>query len=1476
MKLTLPQQDVYYEQLLYPDAPIYNIGAKTIIHGTISYELLNKAYIALINQHDAYRSYIVASEDMVTMQTHEYYDGALKYIDMSLSDEAEKQANDYIQEQFSQPFAIHKDKQLHRFALIKVHDTFHYLFSVYHHLITDGWAISLMYQRLINNYNELLQDGKISSQYPYSYSDFEVDDSNYAKSEAYEKDLLYWKERFRELPNPLFEKKSNKAIPESKRKSIIIKRSVYNQLEQIGRDAGCSLFHVIVGMLFLYFGKKHQNKDFAIGLPVLNRGKAAFKKTVGLFMGIVPLRIKLKEDDNFNALIKTIKNQLRLDYRHQRFPLGKLIKELGLFQEKERIFNITLSYEKQDYTDNLLNTVTKPIPLPHHSELVALAVFVREFEKSEDVTLDFDYNFNYFNESEINAVTTHFQQLIKEIITTSDKPVFEYNYITAEEKETLLHTFNATQYNYPTQETLIDLINSQAQLNPDKVVLEDESTKYTYAQLEALSNGIADYIGTYLPNNENAPIAVFMDRSADLVVVLLGILKSGRAYIPLDPSFPSERLDYIVQHSGVQQIIGDEVLKNKAPGNASYISAEVLLVREANEHVAINKSHSEQTAYIIYTSGSTGLPKGVAISHQALLNFLISMQHTPGIRSSDTFFSVTTPSFDISILEFFAPLIAGARLYMADKILLSDPLAIVEKIHTVNPSIIQTTPSFYQMLYNANWKGSCTMKILCGGDLLSESLAEKLLKTNAELWNMYGPTETTIWSSCKKIQQATEAANIGKPIHNTQMYILDNNQQLLPVGCIGTIYISGDGLAQGYYKNETLTNERFISNPFLPNQKMYNTGDLGKWNENGEIEFLGRNDYQVKVRGYRIELGEIETKLHQLETVKAAVVVAQKQTNQEAILIAYVIPKKNIDDTSILIKALRKQLPDYMVPYTIVTLESFPLTPNKKIDRKALSARDIHIDKQLARPPKTVLEKQVLEFFKNTLKTTETFSTEDNFFSLGGHSLNAVKLINRIDEHYDCRLTLKDVFENPTVQQLASFIEKQQAQQPIEIVKVAEQELYDITPSQYHMWMASQNVEKSIAYNMTGGYMIHGELDKALLDTAIIELVKKYEVLRTGFVAEHGVVKQKITSANEINMAVKEFFIEDGNVSDTFETFANTPFDLEEGCLCRLALVYQHGDPYSLLFKTHHIVMDGWSLELLIQELLRNYNARRNGKQLQEESLPFQFKDYANWYAKQLEKEKDTNTVFWKNYLQGYTWKATVPKDAENIRNRHTGSTIDTVFLSIDMTTVNRFLKQHHISLHTLLAATFNFTLHKTYGHDDICIGTVNTGRTPAAVEKQLGMFVKTLPLRTQLAPEEKISELIQDAHQNILNINIHEDIPASVLNTLQLDALLVLQNTPVYDQIKINEETTLQHYPMKVAYSRLPLLITISIEGNYLKVNADYNTINYDAVTIELLLMTYEKTLEAVIDHPDRTLHQIDIDSDIEKSDTLSIDFNF
>lgn len=1480
MKLTLPQQDVYFEQLLYPNEPIYNIGAKIEIKGIINVGIFRRAYNELINQHDAYRSTLINDPENVTVQIVEEHNSKLGFVNFSDRQKSYEDANAYMQEEFSKPFDLFGERLLHVFTLVKVSEDFHYLFSVYHHIITDGWGTSLMFQRLVQNYNEIFEFGEVTSSYPYCYNDFVEDDYIYQNSESFSQDLDYWSQKFKFPPENLLEKLNDKVqINKSSRKELIIKRDVYNQLNELATDFKCSSFHLILGIFYTYFGRKHQNNDFAIGLPVLNRSKSKYKKTVGLFMGISPLRIPLDFNTTFKNLIIEIKNQLRLDYRHQRFPLGKLIQELQIFKEKERLFNITLSYEKQNYSNDFQHTQTRVIPLSHQAERVALAIYIREFDELEDVKIDFDYNLNYFDDLRISEVVHHFENLIKSILICPDKKLKELAYLSEEEESQILVEFNNTKVDYPKGKTIVDLFEAQVEKTPEKKALKDDYKSYSYSELNKLSNQIAEYLIVTYGEKDKSPIAVLLGRSAHMVAVLFGILKSGRAYIPLDPTFPKERLSYIIDNSQSKVLISEKDSGLEGVEDVVIVFLENILAEiDLFDGIVSTTISPNDTAYIIYTSGSTGNPKGVEIGHQSLLNFLTSIQQKPGVSSNDILFSVTTYSFDISILEFFAPLLSGATLYIANQNILSDPNLIIQKIEEVRPTIIQATPSFYQMLINANWQGNQRLKVLCGGDLLSEVLAEKLINHSLEVWNMYGPTETTIWSSIKKIEHPKEASNIGKPINNTQFYILDAFLSPKPIGIPGAIYIAGDGLARGYYKNDTLTKEKFIKNPFDANSLLYETGDVGKWNDKGEIEFLGRNDNQVKIRGYRIELGDIESQLNQIEGIKDSVVIAKKGDQQDAFLVAYILKSEEAIDRGKIIAVLKMDLPYYMIPNAIISLEEFPLTTNQKVDRKSLSLREIqqNINSNEFKAPISNLEIKLSQYWATVLNTKEAISINNNFFALGGHSLNAVKLIGLISRNLFLEITLKTIFDYPSIESLAVYLKKLKPSQSTVIPLSEIKDLYNLTPAQYTIWLASQKTKSSIAYNMSAGYTIQGIIDLARINKSVNQIIEKYEILRTNFIEIDGIPYQKINNAEKIRFEIVLHQLKSDTTEEVIDRLVNAEFDLEKDVLIRVQLIQLENNQYLLLFSTHHIMMDGLSLEIFIKEFIRNYN--ENAQDVANENiLKLQFKDYSEWFNKSIEENQSKNELFWKNYLENYIPKDTFDRDFSIQHNQQSGSKYLFELSSNTTIALKKLAFENKVTFYPILIAALNVLIYKFSNHNDICIGTVNSARHIPELNDQIGMFVKTLILRTQIESEQTFVDILKRTQNNLLKIDDYQDIPFDKVPQSIFDIILIYQNPEFNfeDIIELNDMKLIFH-PVDNKYSRMPIVFNLFERENSLKGIIDYNCDLFEEDTIQIIALKYGEILNEIIKNPLMKVDLIDAELELEKNTEFDFDFNF
>ncbi|MCB0640785.1 MAG: amino acid adenylation domain-containing protein, partial [Phaeodactylibacter sp.] len=1144
----------------------------------------------------------------------------------------------------------------------------------------------------------------------------------YRQSAAYQEDQAFWLEKFSELPENLFEAR-NRQVDKSNRsarKELYIPRAAYDRLNTVSRQLGATTFHLILALLFVYFSRRQGNRDFVIGLPVLNRGKAAFKKTVGLFMGVSLLRMAVDPACTLGDLVAAIRKQLREDYRHQRFPLGKLIQQLQGFQEKDRLFNLTLSYEKQNYAEHFMQTRTTVIPLTHQAERVALAVYIREFDEAEAVKIDFDYNLNYFDAEMMADVAAQFEHLLQQALEAPDRPLGQYAILRDQDQSLQLDAFNRTERSLPPVETLLPLFATAAQGAPNKIALRDRHQSISYEALDRLTDSIAARLLQREP--KALPVGVLMSRSAYTVAVLLGILKAGKPYIPLDPSFPEERLKYIQEHSGLSVLISDASDKAAAFEQVEVVDLKELLAEaRMTAPQGLPQVTGEQTAYIIYTSGSTGRPKGVEIGHHALLNFLWSMQQPPGLETEDLLYAVTTYAFDISILEFFLPLITGATVYVADQETLDDYQQTILSITQVAPTVIQATPSFFQLLVNGGWAGAEKLKLLCGGDLLSEELAGQLLQRGRELWNMYGPTETTIWSTIQQITRPEQAADIGKPIANTQCYVLDEQQQLVPLGSIGVLHIAGDGVAKGYFKAPELTAEKFVANPFGTG-RLYHTNDLVRWTRTGTLEFLGRNDNQVKIRGYRIELGDVEAQLHRIPELRQAVVVACRQRGQEAFLAAYVLRERSDFDLQACLPLLEQCLPAYMVPRALIPVDAFPLTPNKKIDRKALAQRPIQSEHSAtaAAPVRGIVQEQLATFWQEVLDLEQPVGPADNFFALGGHSLNAVRLTERINTQLNYQIGLKAIFDHPTVETLAGYLATQDRQQPS--IPLAETKaLYALSPSQYNLWLAAQDPRRSIAYNLVAAFEVEGGLHEERLLRAIHRLVEEQEILRTNFIEREGQVYQLIRPAESAMVEWTSREVPADQLESALQHYVDQAFDLENDLLLKMCLLRSQGGPDLLVFCTHHLIMDGASLEVFTNTFLAYYNAKEADRPAVR--LQLRFKDYSEWLNTR--EPEPAALDFWQHYLKDYRSGASMRPDRESSPPAGTnGAFIDLAFTLEETDKLRRLARHCQSTPHNVLAALLHLAVYQLTGRTDHVIGTVNSARNRPGLYGMIGMLV--------------------------------------------------------------------------------------------------------------------------------------------------------
>ncbi|SMP68490.1 amino acid adenylation domain-containing protein [Neorhodopirellula lusitana] len=930
----------------------------------------------------------------------------------------------------SKPFDLSNDPLL-RLKLVKLSDDQHVLFFSAHHIVSDGWSTGLVLNEVCEVYTALVENRVAVLPEPGDFADYvamEAEDDQESQ-EA----VAYWMNQFRELPDPLDlpSDRPRASVKDFAGSTLIHKfdTETYEAIKKTAANHNVTLFTMTLSVLNVLLARLSGQNDIVITIPTAGQVFADNQCLVGHCVNLLPIRSQLEMTSSFDSLLKKTQTLVLDAYDHQQCTLGRIVRELKLPRDASRMplvevnFNLDRDGAGLEFP-GLTVDVAQTIKTASTFDL-----FFNLNETDDGLELYLDYSTSLFDEETIRRWVGHYATLLQQISQSPTESIRDLPLLTDAEEQQILVDWNATQTEYPSAEPVYQLFEKQAKATPNAVAVIAGKTSLSYQEINERANQLARHLQNLGVSREQL-IGIHLQRSHQMIVSVLGILKAGATYVPLDPSFPIDRLAMMANDAELSVVVTEQSLKCEFAPSATRIDID----RDWTSIQARDRTNldldidTRQLAYVLYTSGSTGKPKGVQIPHQALTNFLCSMQRGPGLERSDTLLNVTTLSFDISALEIYLPLITGARLVVASAEEIVDGARLINRIEKTGVTVMQATPATWRLLIESGWKGKPNLKILCGGEALPPDLANQLIQRGKSVWNMYGPTETTIWSTIKQVE-SNDQITIGRPIANTEIYILDDRNRPVPQGVVGRLFIGGDGLARGYHLRPDLTAEKFVSHPFRPtvNERIYDTGDQARYLADGEIEFLGRRDHQVKLRGFRIELGEIEQAISQHPDIDQAIVVlrdhATDGTATDQAIVAYMISKTDAPKNADLRDFLRKTLPEYMVPSTFVSLKEFPLTPNRKIDRKALPApimdREIVVGSSSA--PQDSVELQIANVWKRTL-SLQNLGRDDNFFDVGGHSLLAARMIVDLEKLYGHKVPLATLLQAPTVRTFANII----------------------------------------------------------------------------------------------------------------------------------------------------------------------------------------------------------------------------------------------------------------------------------------------------------------------------------------------------------------------------------------------------------------------------------------------------------------------
>ena len=1041
--LSESQTEIWLASQLGPEASCaFNEPFFVRFNGPFKIDLMKQAIQSAIARHEAFRLRFSDDGERQFLTSEEDLD--IQLTDVSDLDVEDRNVHfSQMQERMAtMPFDLANGPLL-RIEILKMDAEDHAILFSAHHIVCDGWSWAVLLDEISQWYNALCSGTQPELDPAPRFTQYVEEEIERQQSDDMSDAYEFWKEQFANLP-PVLDLPTDRPRPTFKSFQGATVRhqfdeSVYKAAKQISAEQKVSLFTLLISAFNILLARLSGQNDLVVAVPSAGQLQFESDQLVGHCVNLLPLRTKIDRSAPASALLKQTTTAVLDAYDHQECTFGGILRQLKIPRDPSRLplveVNFNLDRDGVGLEFHELSYIIAQMP----KKAVNFDLFFNINEMDDGFFIDLDYNAYLFDEETIVRWVAYYEAILLNISEHPEAPVAELSLQSADSENDLRSALVNMGVEYPHEATCHSLFERQSEINPDEIAVVFEDSALTYRELDEYANQFAHYLGT-LDVGPEVLVGVLMERSAGMLVTILGILKAGGAYVPMDPSYPSTRLKHMIEDSDLKILLTEKAMFEEL--DSSIFSENLQVVNLDTEWSKIarrskkkpkTETTAENRAYVIYTSGSTGNPKGVEISHKALVNFLCSMQSEPGMNAEDVVVSVTTLSFDIAGLELYLPLISGARVVILSRDTVMDSIKLAEALQSYEVTVMQATPATWRSLLDAGWEGKEDLKMLCGGEALPPSLAKELAPKGKELWNMYGPTETTIWSSVHKIDSEDAIVSIGRPIANTQMYILDDLMQPVPPSSIGELYIGGDGLARGYLDQPDLTAERFVRNPFSEdeNARLYKTGDLARMTHDGSIECLGRNDSQVKIRGYRIELGEIEAALADHTTISETVAAVRDDHFGEKMLVAYYTSSEKDPLTVSDVKTfLRDRLPEYMIPLHYVKLESMPLTPNGKIDRRALPApaADRPELEEAFEAPRTPLEETIAGIWCDVLGL-DRVSVLDNFFDLGGHSLQATRVIARLRTPLQLDVPLRLFFENPTVSDLALAITELQVSQ---------------------------------------------------------------------------------------------------------------------------------------------------------------------------------------------------------------------------------------------------------------------------------------------------------------------------------------------------------------------------------------------------------------------------------------------------------------
>lgn len=1258
-------------------------------------------------------------------------------------------------------------------------------------------------------------------------------------------------------------------------------------------NASDSRLHMILaaGLVQLLY-KYSESRDIIIGIPIYKQDvEGDFVNTV------LTLRIQLDHDMTFKDLLGRIRQTIVEANEHLNYPIESIPHELGMFYSQDDdfpLFDVTILLENihdKNYISNIRTNMN--------------FCFTRRGETLEGVI---EYNSARYDGKTVKHIADYFSYLLRQTLFNANSAISELSVLSEEEKRQVLFDFNDTQAGYPKEITLHRLFEKQVEETPQRPAVVFGHQEITY---EAL-NRQADRIAALLIEKGitgNSVVGIMGKRSPWIVTAILGILKAGATYLPINAKDPDDRVKFILEDSSASLLITQQHLVEEKPSLSSVSSLENILLIEDLEKENIgdaaraNRESPGQPGdhvYVIYTSGTTGKTKGVSVTHRAVVNYIwwAAKQYVRGERLNFPLY--TSIAFDLTVTSIFTPLLTGNAIVVYEG---EGNEALIEEVFADNKvGVVKLTPSHLKLVKDKNMDGGdCRIKrLILGGENLETWLANEASENFngiIEIYNEYGPTEATVGSMIYKFDPGSGTDNmdmerksvpIGVPIANTRIYLLNKRLKPVPVGAIGEIYISGDGVVSGYMHRLELTAEKFVPNPFIPGNTMYRTGDLARRLVDGNIEFLGRLDHQVKIRGYRVETGEIESRLAEHDEIKEAVVTAREDRNGDTCLCGYIVSTREFP-VSELREYLSRELPDYMIPSYFVTLDNIPLTRNGKLDTKALPEPQAVVEGEYI-APRDAVECKLVKIWSEILNIEESrLGIDVNFFELGGHSLNATVLVSKIHKSFNVRVPLTTIFDHSTIRGISEYLKEAAEDLFVAIEPVGEKPYYDLSHSQKRLWVLSQIEKAALTFNISGAFYLEGKLNAGAFERVFDTLIERHQSLRTVFVMVDDEPKQQILSAADLGFRLEYMDLrgipeKENKIRQLARAEWDKSFDLSAGPLLRAKLARLEEEKYAFLFTMHHIISDALSMDVVLREVLTLYYSYDAGKESPLRPLNIQYKDYAAWHNDQLQGEKiDLHKNYWLEHLQGKLPLLELPADKERPAVMTYNGGAYTFPVDEALTGALRTLsKQSDATLFMVLLTALKILLSRITGQEDVIIGIPISGREHADLEGQIGFFLNTLPLRTRLGEDETFVEVLRNVKNASLKAYEHQVYPFDLL----VDRLGIQRDVsrhPVFDVVvdminynfsEFNIEDDWVKNRLEISAvgtdsnkSKFDLTLYVYEGKTSMDIKFEYYADLFEFETIEHLAKCYQVLLASIVENPTGIIADLTYEEEVKIS---------